>query len=80
MESSGTSMSDMALEIEKLSCDERLELLERLWESLRIDPADVPLTDAQARELDRRLDRIERKGPVGIPWEDVRKEMEASEQ
>jgi putative addiction module component (TIGR02574 family) len=80
MESSGISMNDMALEIEKLSRDERLDLLERIWESLRTDPADVPLTEAQARELDRRLDRIEREGPVGVPWEDVQKELEASEQ
>ncbi|HEU4929354.1 MAG TPA: hypothetical protein VFU38_05940 [Candidatus Krumholzibacteria bacterium] len=26
------------------------------------------MTDAQAEELDRRLDDLEREGPVGIPW------------
>ena len=33
--------------------------------------AEIPLTQAQRHELDRRLDDLEGEGPVGIPWEDV---------
>jgi putative addiction module component (TIGR02574 family) len=72
-------MSDLAIDIEKLTRDQRLELLERLWESLHRDPAGVPLTDSQIVELDRRLDRIEREGPDGVAWEDVLREMESTE-
>jgi len=45
--------------------------LERLWESLRKDPGAVPLTDAQRRDLDSRLDEIERGDTTGIPWDEV---------
>jgi len=63
------------LDIEKLSADERLELMEELWDSLRKEPSSVPLTPAQEEELDRRLDDletdIERGKPLGIPWDEV---------
>ena len=34
-------------------------------------PEFVPLTSAQREELDRRLDELDRDGPVGIPWQEV---------
>ncbi|MGE0876683.1 MAG: addiction module protein [Burkholderiales bacterium] len=58
-----------AVDIARLSHDERLELLEQLWDSL--SPDAVPMTDAQTQELDRRLDELDRDGPVGIPWNEV---------
>lgn len=60
-----------AIDINSLSPDERLELLEQLWDSLSSTPNAIPLTNAQREELDRRLDDLEREGPIGIPWEDV---------
>jgi putative addiction module component (TIGR02574 family) len=59
------------VDITRLSADERLRLLDQLWESLSANPDAIPLTDAQREELDRRLDDLEREGPVGIPWEEV---------
>ena len=64
-------MSKPALDITALSPEERLSLLEQLWDSLATRPEAVPLTQAQREELDRRLDDLEREGPVGIPWEEV---------
>lgn len=64
-------MSKPVLNIDDLSPEERLELIEQLWESLRELPGAVPLTGAQQEELDRRLDELEREGPEGIPWEKV---------
>jgi putative addiction module component (TIGR02574 family) len=68
-------MAKPTLDIERLSPDERLELMEQLWESLRKEPSSVPLTTAQREELDRRLDDLEsdiQKGvPLGIPWDEV---------
>ena len=68
-------MSKPTLDIEKLSPDERLELLEELWDSLRREPSSVPMTQAQEEELDRRLDDleadIESGAPLGIPWDEV---------
>ncbi len=64
-------MSAPPVDIEKLSHEEQLRLLEQLWESLVKSPQAIPLTDGQREELDRRLDDLDRPGPVGIPWEEV---------
>lgn len=66
-------MSKPAMDIERLSPAERLDLIERLWDSLSED--DVPVTDAQRRELERRLDALDREGPIGVPWEQLRDEL-----
>ena len=59
------------VDIASLSTDERLRLMEELWESLRATPEGIRLTRAQLEELDRRLDELDREGPAGIPWEEV---------
>jgi putative addiction module component (TIGR02574 family) len=64
-------MSKPALNIDELSPEERLRLIEELWDSLNDEPGTVPLTNAQREELDRRLDDLERSGPEGIPWDQV---------
>ena len=64
-------MSKPDLDIGSLTPEERLSLLEELWESLAATPEAIPLTDAQRAELDRRLDELEAEGPVGIPWDEV---------
>ena len=68
-------MSDPAINIESLTPEERLRLLEKLWDSL--SDGDVPLTSAQRAELDRRLVEMEREGPTGIPWEEVLRRLQA---
>ena len=64
-------MSKHDLDIASLTLEERLRLLEELWESLAATPEAVPLTEAQRAELDRRLDELDAEGPVGIPWDEV---------
>ncbi|HXV68150.1 MAG TPA: addiction module protein [Nitrospira sp.] len=68
-------MSEPAINIDGMTPEERLRLLEQLWDSL--SDHDVPLTAAQREELDRRLDDLERDGPRGIPWEEVLERLEA---
>jgi putative addiction module component (TIGR02574 family) len=63
-------MSDLRNRIEGLSPAEKIELLDVLWESLEADQ--VPLTDAQRAELDRRIARHEQNPADVIPWEQVR--------
>jgi putative addiction module component (TIGR02574 family) len=55
----------MLIDIDTLSAAEKLELIGRLWDSLEAE--DVPLTDAQAEELERRLELDE----PGAPWSEV---------
>ena len=66
------------VDLDHLSREERLDLLERLWESLSDDPAGIPLTDEQRAELEGRLDRLDAEGPVGVLWDQVRDEMSRS--
>ena len=64
-------MSTNAIDIEKLGVDERLQLIEELWESLSSNPSKLPVTHAQKQELDRRLDAIDEGDDTGIPWMEV---------
>jgi putative addiction module component (TIGR02574 family) len=64
-------MSTVAVDINQLSRDQQLDLLDQLWERLGRDPQALPLNDTQQQELDRRLDALEADGPVGIPWDEV---------
>lgn len=71
----GSAMGESSVKIEALSAQEQLELLERLWDSLSRTPANVPLTDPQRAELDRRLDALDEDASqgrvLGVPWDEV---------
>ena len=60
-----------AIDISTLTVEQRLELLDEIWESLYETPQAIPLTEAQREELDRRMDEVDRDGPDGIPWDEV---------
>ncbi|MBI2817112.1 MAG: addiction module protein [Acidobacteria bacterium] len=60
-----------SIDITHLTPEERLRLMDELWDSLSARLETLPLTNAQREELDRRLDELDREGPSGIPWEDV---------
>ena len=64
-------MSRSSVDIAALTPDERLDLLEQLWDSLAPTPEAIPLTEAQRVELDRRLDDLAREGPVGVTWDEM---------
>ena len=68
-------MSKPALNIGDLSPEERLRLIEELWDSLSEEPGAVPLTNAQREELDRRLDDLEHSRPAGIPCDQVMQQI-----
>jgi len=61
--------------LDALSPEEQLELLDRLWERLGRSPGLFPLTESQVREIDARSDDLDRDlaagKPGGIPWEEV---------
>ena len=67
----GYTGSMAMIDIANLSTEERLELLEQIWDSLSATPDAIPMTPAQREELDRRLDELDAEGPSGIPWEEV---------
>ena len=61
-------------QITRLSSSERLELIGQLWDGLEREQ--LPLTDAQQEELDRRLNSLERDRREGITWTALRAELE----
>jgi putative addiction module component (TIGR02574 family) len=65
-----------AIDVKQLSKDERLDLIEQLWDSLSDEERDsLPLAADQEEELDRRLDALDREGPVGISSDELRKQI-----
>jgi putative addiction module component (TIGR02574 family) len=65
-----------AIDVNQLSRDERLELIEQLWDSLSDEERDsLPLTAEQDAELDRRLDALEKDGPVGVSADELRQQV-----
>lgn len=55
-----------------MSADERLALIEDLWESLDdTEREEIQLSSEQQAELDRRLDSLEREGPQGVSPEEL---------
>ena len=77
----GNAMGETPVRIEALSAQERLDLLERLWDSLSRTPANVPVTDSQRVELDRRLDALDedvsQDRALGVPWDEVVRQVQA---
>jgi putative addiction module component (TIGR02574 family) len=66
-------MSNLIPELARLSPRQRLDLIEALWESL--DDKDVPVTEAQRAELDRRIAGFEQDREQGISWDQVSAEL-----
>jgi putative addiction module component (TIGR02574 family) len=61
----------MNANLRKLPLEERLRLVEDLWDSIAADQGALPLTSQQRTELDRRLDAYEADGIPGRLAADV---------
>ena len=58
-----------------LSVSERIQLVEDIWDSIAAVPEQVPLSDAQKAELDRRLDAYRENPDEGSPWAQARERI-----
>lgn len=54
---------------------ERVELAQTIWESVAQNPENVPLTQPQREELDRRLEAFERNPNTGSTWEFLKRSL-----
>jgi len=67
------SMSKFSLaDVLELSLQERIRLVEDIWDSISAVPESVALTVAQREELDRRLADYRAHPEEGSPWEEVK--------
>jgi putative addiction module component (TIGR02574 family) len=79
--SEAVSVQELEAEALKLSANERIRLAQELWDSIipeaENNPDLLPLTEAQIRELERRLAEHERDPNSAVPWEDLRARLRA---
>ncbi len=61
-----------SLGIDRLPVEERLALVEEIWDSIALDGAAVPLTGPQRAELQKRLDEDDAYPGDVTPWERVK--------
>lgn len=61
-----------SLGIDRLPVEERLALVEEIWDSIASDSAAIPLTDAQRAELQRRIEEDDAHPDDLTPWEQVK--------
>ena len=60
------------LGIDQLSVEDRLALVQEIWDSIAAEVEQAPLSEAQRRELERRLaDSLARPDAV-TPWEEIK--------
>ena len=65
-------MALSSIQIDSLNTEERLELIEALWESLGDERDRLPVPESHKRILDKRLDEIDSGDDDGIPWDEVK--------
>lgn len=68
-------MSVNLSEVLKLPVDERLKLVESIWNSIAEFPDSLELTAEQKTELDRRLDEYAADPTSGISWSDLKAQL-----
>jgi putative addiction module component (TIGR02574 family) len=65
----------LKFDISELSIAERIQLAEDLWDSILEQQEELPLSQAQQQELDRRLENYKKNPTNGSSWEDVKKRL-----
>jgi putative addiction module component (TIGR02574 family) len=59
----------------KLSIPDRITLVEEIWDTIAEENQAFELTDAQKRELDRRLESSRANPRQGRTWEEIKAEF-----
>ena len=67
--------SNLTEEAKKLPVDERIALVEEIWDSIAEDNGCFELTEAQKAELDRRIHSVQQNPQAGRSWEDIKSEF-----
>jgi putative addiction module component (TIGR02574 family) len=59
----------------EMSVSDRIKLAQDIWDSITLDPAAIPVSEAERQEIERRLDEYERNPHATIPWDEVKKQV-----
>lgn len=60
------------LGIDQLGIEERLALVQEIWDSIAAESGALPLTEAQRAELTKRIAEDDAIPDDTVPWEDVK--------
>jgi len=69
-------MTALANEALRLAPQERLRLIEEIWESLAAEPASLPVAAEQLEEMERRRDRYESDPASLIDWQELKSKLQ----
>jgi putative addiction module component (TIGR02574 family) len=67
-----------ALGIDQLSVAERILLVEEIWDSIAEEDEEIPLTEAQRLDLQRRVAAYEANPKAGSSWEEVKARLQGN--
>ena len=59
----------------RLPREQQVDLAMEFWDLVEIQDNDLPLTDDQRAELDRRIEDYVREPRGGRPWKDVKQDI-----
>ncbi|MBI5185253.1 MAG: addiction module protein [Nitrospinae bacterium] len=62
-------------DIAKMPIQERISLVEDIWDSIAELPETVEIPDWQKAELDKRLEAYHKNPNAGSPWSEVKKRI-----
>jgi putative addiction module component (TIGR02574 family) len=68
-------MNTQVAEISELSVAERIQIVEDIWDSIRQKPGELPLSETEKLELDKRLESYRQNQDEGIEWETLKKNL-----
>ena len=66
-------MNTQVADILELSVAEKIQIVEDIWDSISKNPESLPLSDAEKRRLDERLETYRQTPNEGIEWETLKK-------
>ena len=68
-------MNIQVAEILELSVAEKIQIVEDIWDSIVQSPECLSLSDAEKKELDKRLENYRQNPDDGIEWETLKKNI-----
>ncbi len=66
----------MIQEVKELSRNEKLVLVQELWNEILSESADIPLTEEQRQALDEAEKDVEKNPEDGSSWGEVKERLE----
>lgn len=62
-------------ELAELPVQERIRLVEALWDTITEHPESIELSPAERRELNRRMEAYLKDPSEGTPWSEVKSKL-----